>query len=157
MTMLHTHEESETRILTRVGAGAVLFIVIALSVYFAVNPFGRRSHDVISVAIEAPYVGQGVAAGTPVIMHGVTIGRVVSVSSIGGGGVRLETDLQSGPTRGLTDAMGIDYRPSNYFGVTGINVTPAQNGRPLRSGMQISVTPKGNFSLQALLYRLGEL
>ena len=53
--------------------------------------------------------------------------------------------------------MEIDYRPSNYFGVTGINVIPAQSGRPLRSGMQISITPKGNFSLQALLYRLGEL
>jgi hypothetical protein len=53
--------------------------------------------------------------------------------------------------------MGIDYRPANYFGVTGINVIPAQSGQPLHSGMQISITPKGNFSLQALLYRLGEL
>jgi hypothetical protein len=157
MTLLNASAESEARTLTKVGAIVVVSIVIATVLYFVVNPFGRRSRDVISVAIDTPYVGQGVAVGTPLIMHGMTIGEVVSVSSIPGGGVRLKTVLQPGPTRGLTDAIGIDYRPSNYFGVTGINVIPAQSGRPLHSGMQISITPKGNFSLQALLYRLGEL
>jgi hypothetical protein len=157
MALLQASEEKETRILTRVGAGVVLFMVITTAMYLAVNPFGRKSRDVISLTIDAPYVGQGVAAGTPMIMHGVKIGRVVSVTSVGGGGVRLETDLERGPTRGLTDAMGIDYRPSNYFGVTGVNVTPVQNGRPLQNGMLISLVPKGNFSLQALIYRLGEL
>jgi hypothetical protein len=157
MTLLNTSPESETRILTRIGIILVLFVVIATFLYLMVNPFARRSHDVISLAIETPYVGQGVAAGTPILMHGMKIGQVVSVLSIPGGGVRLKTDLQPGPTRGLTDAMGIDYRPSNYFGVTGINVIPAENGRPLQSGMQLRITPTGNFSLQALIYRLGEL
>lgn len=157
MTLLQASAESEARTMSRVGAILVLFVVAAAAFYLVVNPFGRKPRDVISVAIETPYVGQGVAPGTPVIMHGVKVGQVVSVSSIPGGGVRLETDLQSGPTRGLTDAMGIDYRPSNYFGVTGINVIPAPNGRPLQSGMHINVVPKGNFSLQALIYRLGEL
>lgn len=157
MALLNTSPESETRILTRIGVVLVLFAVIATFLYFAVNPFARKSHDVISVAIETPYVGQGVAAGTPVIMHGAKIGQVVSVSSLPGGGVRLQTDLQSRPTRGLTDAMAIDYRPSNYFGVTGINVIPGRNGRALQSGMQLTIAPTGNFSLQALIYRLGEL
>jgi hypothetical protein len=157
MTLLNTSAESETRTLTRVGSIVVVAIVIAAVLYLVVNPFRGKPRDIISLAIDTPYVGQGVAAGTPVIMHGVKIGQVVSVASISGGGVRLETDLQQGTTHGLTDAMGIDYRPSNYFGVTGINVIPAETGRPLRAGMQINITPKGNFSLQALLYRLGEL
>jgi hypothetical protein len=157
MALLNTSPASETRILTRIGLVLELVVVIATFLYAVVNPFVRRSHDVISVAIETPYVGQGVAAGTPIIMHGAKIGQVVSLSSIRSGGVRLMTDLQPGPTRGLTDAMGIDYRPSNYFGVTGINVIPAKNGRPLKSGMLLSIAPAGNFSLQALLYRLGEL
>jgi hypothetical protein len=157
MGLLQTSTESETRILTNIAAGTVLCVVLITAISLVAHPFGRKSGDVISVAIETPYVGEGVAVGTPVILHGVKIGQVVSVSSISGGGVRLRTDLQQGPTRGLTDDMGIDYRPSNYFGVTGINVIPAQSGRPLQSGMQISITPKGNFSLQALLYRLGEL
>jgi hypothetical protein len=154
--LLNTSAESETRILSRIGGLGVLLIAIAAGVYF-IDPFARPPRDVVSVAIETPYVGQGVAVGTPVIMHGVKIGQVTSVSSIPGSGVRLKTDFQRRYTRGLTDAMGIDYRPSNYFGVTGINVIPAQSGRPLESGMQISLMPKGNFSLQALLYRLGEV
>jgi phospholipid/cholesterol/gamma-HCH transport system substrate-binding protein len=157
MTLLNTSAESETRTLTTVGSIVVVVIVIATVLYLVANPLGGKPRDTISLAIDTPYVGQGVAAGTPVIMHGVKIGQVVSVSSISGGGVHLETDLEQGTTHGLTDAMGIDYRPSNYFGVTGINVIPAQTGRPLRTGMQINITPKGNFSLQALLYRLGEL
>ena len=157
MTLLNTSTELEKRIMTRVGAIVVVSLVIATLLYHVVDPFGRKPRDTISVAIDTPYVGQGVAVGTPVIMHGVKIGQVTSVSSVSGGGVRLKTDFQRGPTRELTDAMGIDYRPSNYFGVTGINVIPAQRGRPLLDGMQISITPKGNFSLQALLYRLGEI
>lgn len=157
MTLLNTSAESETRTLTRVGIIAAVLILIVTLLYLLIDPSGRRPRNVISVAIDTPYVGQGVAVGTPLIMHGAKVGQVVSVSNISGGGVRLNTDLQQGPTRGLTDAMGIDYRPSNYFGVTGINLIPAPSGSPLKNGMRISITPKGNFSLQALLYRLGEL
>lgn len=157
MTLLHASAESETRTLTRIGIVVVLVAVLATTLYLVVDPFGRKPSDVISLAIDTPYVGQGVAVGTPVIMHGLKIGQVESVGSIPGGGVQLHTDLQPEPTRGLTDGMGIDYRPSNYFGVTGINVIPAASGQPLRSGMHISIKPNGNFSLQALLYRLGSL
>jgi len=157
VTILHATAEDETRRLTRMGVIAVVCIVVAVALSFAVNSLGRKPHDVISLTIDTPYVGQGVASGTPVILRGVKIGQVTSVSSIPGGGVRLETDLQSKPTRGLTDTMQIDFRPSNYFGVTGIAVTPANNGSPLRNGLQLKMTPKGNFSLQALIYRLGEL
>lgn len=157
MTILHASAESETRTLTKVGALVVTTLVFAATFYVMVKPFDSRPHNIISVVIDASYVGQGVIDDTPVIMHGVKIGRVVSVANNARGGVRLQTDLQQESTRGLTDAMGIDYRPSNYFGVTAINVIPAQGGRSLHSGMQITVKPEGNFSLQALLYRLGEL
>ena len=156
-SLLRVSEEAETRILTIIGASVVLVTVIAFAVYYAVGPSGGTPKDAISVAIETPYIGQGVANGTPVIMHGVKVGEVTSISNLPGGGVRLKANLQSRPTTGLTDAMGIDFRPSNYFGVTGINVIPANGGQPLRNGSQISVLPKGNFALQALLYRLGEL
>jgi len=156
VTLFNTSAESERHILAKVGLVLVLSVV-ATAAFLVVNPFERGPRDTISLTIKTPYVGQGVAVGTPVIMHGVKIGQVESVSSISGGGVRLQTDLQGRPTRGLTDAMQIDFRPSNYFGVTGINVIPVKSGRPLQTGMQISMMPRGNFSLQALLYRLGEL
>ncbi|BCO39289.1 hypothetical protein MINTM001_04280 [Mycobacterium paraintracellulare] len=155
-SLLRGSEEDQARTRARIGAAAVLLVVIAVTVNFAVHPFARTK-KIISVALETPYVGQGVAGGTPVIMHGVKVGEVTAISSLPGGHVRLNADLESGPTAGLTDAMGIDFRPSNYFGVTGINLTPGEGGHPLRSGAEINVTPKGNFALQALLYRLGEL
>ncbi|AMT74086.1 hypothetical protein ABG82_22530 [Mycobacteroides immunogenum] len=132
-------------------------LVVALTYAFVINAPGRPVADAISVAIETPYVGQGVDSGTAVILHGVKVGEVKGVSKLGVGRVRVEVELQSDPTRGLTDAVGIDFRPANYFGVTGINLTPVDHGQSLRNGASISVTPSGNFTLQTLLYRLGEL
>jgi ABC-type transporter Mla subunit MlaD len=114
-------------------------------------------NDGISLAIDTPYVVQGVVAGTPVVMHGVQVGKVTSVSSSAGGGVLLDADLQRTPVAGLTDTMQIDFRPANYFGVTGINITPGTGGQALRDGMHVVTTPRGNFTMQALLSRLGEL
>lgn len=154
--LLQGSEESETRTLTIVGAAAVLCGVIVAGV-LAVNPFGGRTTDRISVAIDTPYVVQGVVPGTALVMHGVEIGQVTSISSVAGRGVRLDADLRKAPAAGLTDAMQIDFRPANYFGVTGVNIIPGTGGQMLRDGMHINTVPKGNFTLQALLSRLGEL
>jgi hypothetical protein len=83
------------------------------------------------------------------------VGEVTDVASIPEGGVRLVTDLQKRPIAGLTDTMQIDFRPINYFGVPGINITPSPDGQPLRDGSQITLVPKGNFTLSQLLTQLG--
>ncbi|MCV7386501.1 MCE family protein [Mycobacterium porcinum] len=150
-------EQRQTRILRRVGATIVALVAVIAIVYITVDPFGDEPESVTSIAIDTPYVGQGVAGGTPVIMHGVKVGHVDRVDSMPAGGVRLFVDLQPKPTARLTDSVNIDFRPANYFGVTGINLIPTEGGEALRSGAHISVRPKGNFALQALLYRLGEL
>ena len=149
-------QEEETRLLTMIGmvvvavAGAVAAVVI-------MAPFSARPADLLSVVIESPYAGQGVEPGTALMMHGVKVGEVRQVTSLPSGGIRLKTDLQSGPTHGLTDAMRVDFRPLNYFGVTGINLLQGQGGQALTDGAFIRVTPTGNFTLQALLQRLGEI
>ncbi|WP_111510846.1 MlaD family protein [Mycobacterium kyogaense] len=155
--LIRTSAERQKRILVTIGTSAVALIATVATVLAASKPFGDDHRAVVSVAIDTPYVGQGVVPGTPVIMHGVRVGQVDDVDSLSAGGVRLRVDLQSKPVIGLTDNVGIDFRPANYFGVTGVNLIPADGGQPLRDGTQIRVTPKGNFALQALLYRLGEL
>ncbi len=133
-----------------------MLCAVGILVYFTViSPSGRPAENAISVAVETPYVGQGVADGTAVILHGVEVGKVKGVSKLGANRIRLDLELQKGPTEALTDAVGIDFRPANYFGVTGINLTPSDHGQILRNGSMISVTPTGNFTLQTLLYRLG--
>lgn len=154
--LLQTSAESETRTLTIVGA-VVVACGLVVAAFFAINPFANRRADQMSLAIDTPYVVQGVVAGTAVVMHGVEIGKVTGISPLPSGGVQLNADLDKAPTAGLTDAMQIDFRPANYFGVTGINITPGAGGQVLRDGMHIDKVPKGNFTLQALLTRLGEL
>lgn len=142
--------------MTLVGIGFVVCVVVA-GLLIAINPFGGRSADDISVTIDTPYVGQGVIAGTKVVMNGIAVGKVTAISNVAAGGVRLTADLQKKPIAGLTDSMQIDFRPINYFGVTGVNIIAGGAGGPLRDGMQLHVVPAGNHTLQALLFRLGEV
>jgi hypothetical protein len=150
-------EEREARILTAVGMALAVCVALAVSAFALADPLGGRPSDQFGVVIESPYVGQGVDPGTALLMHGVKVGEVTQVTSLAGGGVRLSADLRRAPTAGLTDTMGIDFRPANYFGVTGINLLPGNGGQALANGSLIKTTPSGNFTLQALLSRLGDI
>lgn len=157
MTLLHTSDESEARTLTIVGATIALVCAVAAASLYVFNPFGGRAKGEISISIDTPYIGQGIATGTALVMHGVTVGQVTGVSRLTGGGVRLNADLHTQSTRGLTDTMKVDFRPINYFGVTGINLSAGSGGQALHDGARISTIPLGNFTLQALLTRLGQV
>jgi hypothetical protein len=155
--LLTTSAESEKRTLTITGTALVLCVVVVCVLIYAFNPFGGRPGDEISVAIDTPYAVQGVGKNTALLLHGVEVGKVTAISSLPNGAVRLDTNLRAAPAASLTDAMDIDFRPANDFGVTGINITPSAGGNALHDGMRVSKVPKGNFSLQALLTRVGEL
>lgn len=155
--LLRGTAESEARTLTRVGVAVVLFSVAVLASIQVFNSFGGRPAGVISVVIDTPYVGEGVAKGTAVVLHGVKVGEVTGVATLPAGSVRLDADLRSGRVTGLTNTLDVDFRPINYFGVTGINLIAGNGGQPLHDGARINTVPKGNFTLQALLYRFGEL
>lgn len=154
--MLRRSSNDPERVLTIIGSVVVLCIALAVTL-IVVNPFGGRPENEFSIAITTPYVGQGVEAGTAVVLHGVKVGQVTNVAKTPGGGVRLDADLQTEPVRGLTDAMNIDYRPINYFGVSGINLLPNPAGQALRDGSHVSTVPTGNFTLSQLLSQLGDV
>lgn len=154
--LLRGSAESQARTLTIVGL-AVVAISAAVAVLFAVDPFSGRARGTIDIAIDTPFIVQGVVAGTAVMMHGVQIGTVTAVSSSPEGGAHLDASLTQSAVAGLTDAMSIDFRPANYFGVTGINVTPGDGGNALRNGARFSTVPTGDNTLQTLLTRLGKL
>ena len=154
--LFRTSAEAEARRLAIIGQAVILGIT-AVCLIIVQKPFGSRPADRLSVMLDLPYVGQGVSAGTPLMMHGVTVGKVTAVSILNSGSVRLDADMESAPAAGLTNTLGVDFRPANYFGVTGINLIPGAGGQPLRNGTQIQTVPQGNFTLQALLSRLGEI
>lgn len=148
--------EAEARTLRLIGSALTLCVTVAV-LFTVFNPFAGRPANQIDVVMDLPYVGQGVTVGTPLLLHGVEVGQVTKVSNMVGGAVRLDTEMQSTSTAELTDTMVVDFRPANYFGVTGINLGAGQGGSPLRDGTLITTVPKGNFTLQTLLARLGEL
>lgn len=154
--LFHTSEESEARILSRAGLALIAAVALAATL-IAVNPFGLGADQRTSVFLTTPYVGQGVAAGAPVLLHGMRVGEVESVTSRPEGGTRLRLRLQPNRTAGLTDTLAIDYRPANYFGVTGINLMPGPDGQPLRDGSLLELTPRGNYTMQDFLSRIGKL
>jgi MlaD protein len=154
--LLRGSAESEARKLTLVGIVVVLLAVVG-ALFWIYRPFQGKPKDLISVSINTPYVVQGVIPGTAIVSHGVQIGEVTGITSSLNGGARVTAELQKKPAAALTDSMAIDFRPANYFGVTGINITPGTGGQALRDGISITTTPKGNFTLQALLTRLGQI
>jgi hypothetical protein len=154
--MLRGSSKYQERVLTIIGTTVVLGIVL-VTLFVVANPFSGRPDDQLSIAIDTPYVGQGVEDGTAVVLHGVKVGQVASVSGTAAGGVRLALDLKAQAVRGLTDTMNIDFRPINYFGVAGINLLPVSGGQQLRDGSKVSLVPKGNFTLSELLSQLGDV
>lgn len=148
--------EDEARRLLIIGTVFTLCVTL-VGLFVVLNPFAGRPVGQIKVQLVMPYVGQGVKTGTPLLLHGVEVGQVTKVTNLPGGAVKLDTDILSGPTAGLTDAMVVDFRPANYFGVTALNISAGQGGSPLRDGSRITVTPNGSYTLQNLLSRLGEI
>lgn len=154
--MLRGSAKRQERVLLSIG-GAVLAGIVLAAYFIIVDPFGGRAKGLYSVVISTPYVGQGVEAGTAVVLHGVKVGQVTNVVNTADGGVQLDTDLQTQPTEGLTNSFDIDFRPINYFGVPGINLEPKPGGQALRDGSRIALTPSGNFTLSELLNQLGNV
>lgn len=154
--MLRGSTKYQDRVLSSIGL-VVLLCIALVAFLFIANPFDGRADDRLSVVINTSYVGQGVEAGTPVVLHGVEVGHVSKIASAAGGGVRLVTDLQKTPVRGLTDSMSVDFRTINYFGVPGVNLDPKPGGQLLRDGSEVSVAPTGNFTLSELLSQLGDV
>ncbi|OBH50484.1 Mammalian cell entry related domain protein [Mycobacterium sp. E2479] len=154
--LLQTSAESETRALTIIGAAVAVVAAVGLTLVI-LKPFQGQPKDQLSISIDTPYIAQGIIEGTPLVMHGVELGKVTEISSIAGGRIRLGVNLHRSPTAGLTDAMQIDFRPINYFGVSGINIVPGAGGQALRNGLLIHAVPRGNYTLQTMLTRFGEL
>lgn len=154
--MLRGSSRYQDRVLATIGLGVLLCIGM-VAFLTAASPFDGRPDGQFIVAINTPYVGQGVEAGTAVVLHGVKVGRVTDVTNTPGGGVRLVTHLHKRQVAGLTDAMSLDFRPINYFGVAGINLDPKFGGKLLRDGSEISLVPTGNFTLSQLLSELGDV
>ncbi|MGW0174328.1 Mce family protein [Rhodococcus sp. NPDC003322] len=105
----------------------------------------------VEVGLEVPYVGPGVAAGTKVVLHGQTVGRVIELDRTASDSVRMQLVLDEGQIDGLTDTFEVDYRPENYFGTSAVNLVAMNGGNELESGLELQRTPRGDFTMSTMI------
>jgi hypothetical protein len=149
-------QQQESRILTWVGL--VTAVCLGVGTFLMWHSSARENlTSQLAVMIDAPYAGHGVDTGTALMMHGIKIGEVTSVTHVADGRVHLGTEIARDQAVGLTDTFHIDFRSANYFGITAINVIPGAGGSALADGSVISTVPLGNFTLQSFLSRVGAI
>ncbi|MGW6727996.1 Mce family protein [Nocardia sp. NPDC055029] len=132
-------------------AAVVVVVVILAAVLGMVHQRKQEHAGKILLGIETPYVAPGVLAGTHVMMHGVEVGEVTELGRISDGVLRMTVALNAERIAGLTDTFEIDYRPENYFGVTAVNIVGGTGGGRLVSGLTMSRTPVGDFSMATMI------
>lgn len=149
--LLAGSERRQRRILLLTGTVTVVVLVIAIFTMMRIT--GREPGGTVQITVRTAYLGQGVAAGSAIMLHGVEVGRVESVHAAAGHGVELGIRLQRNQIGGLTDTVRFDYRPMNYFGVSALNLLPGVGGQILTDGQRLDRAPEGDFTMAALLTR----
>ncbi|UGT38836.1 mammalian cell entry protein [Nocardia yamanashiensis] len=99
-----------------------------------------RSDDRMQVVLRTERIGDGVLTGTHVRLDGVQVGDVTGIESAGGGQQRITLRLDASQLPGLTDALSVDYAPSNLFGIGEVALRRGDGGRPLRDGATVDLT-----------------
>ena len=143
-------DRQQNRILNIVAVAVIATVVVvalgATAIYR--HSQGRGS---LHVSMDIPTVAPGVATGTKVILRGAEVGQVTGLAKVADGTVRMELELSPDKIGGLTDAFDVDFRPANYFGVTGVNVIGRSGGAPLVAGQILNRAPVGDFTMSTML------
>lgn len=153
--LLAGSDRRQRRIMVLAG---VLTVCVALACLLVVvrKPTSVAA-DTIRITVRTTYLGPGVRPDTQVLLRGVEVGRVESVRPRAAGGIDMAIRLRRSGIAGLTDTFDFDYRPQNYFGVTGVHLMPGLGGEPLSDGTRLTRTPRGDHTMSALLRRAGQL
>nr|WP_232541858.1 MlaD family protein [Nocardia bovistercoris] len=106
-------------------------------------------------------IGAGVETGTDVRVDGVRVGAVAAITVDARGHQRIELGLDGSEVADLTDALGVDYAPSNLFGITALQLRSGAGGAPLRRDTVIDLTSDStrvrDATLSTLLHSTGQL
>lgn len=132
------------------AAAVVAVAAVACIGYRTVYP-SVSSSDTIDVRVDVPSVAPGVHTGTKVILRGNEVGEVTALTRRSDDTVRMNLALRPNGIRGLTDALDIDFRPENYFGVTAVNLLEKPGGGKLAAGDVLNRRAANNFTMSTML------
>ncbi|MBF6180083.1 MlaD family protein [Nocardia otitidiscaviarum] len=129
---------TDQRTARRRGAAAVFTTAVVFA--GALGYQHTRVDDRVRIQVLTARIGSGVGDGTAVVLAGVPVGRVERVDSTAPGRQRLTLVLESRAATELTEALTLDYAPSNLFGISEITLHPGTGPTPVRAGAVIDLT-----------------
>ncbi|MEU6559852.1 MlaD family protein [Nocardia nova] len=120
------------------GGLALALVVIVGAVWIVVQR--GRGDGLVHIALRTEQLGDGIAGGAEVRLNGVKIGVVRDVTPGEAGTQRIDLALAAAAVPHLDDSVRLDYAPSNFFGISEIELRPGTGGRPLRDGSVVDLT-----------------
>lgn len=133
----HSGRAAGTRALRTRGIALAVFLVIAALIIsaYAQGKFADR----FRLTIDAATIGEGLAPGAEVKLHGFAIGRVSKIDTVGFGHQRIELELDRRQAAELTDNVSAQFTSSNVFGSTAIELINKGGGAKLAENTTLSI------------------
>lgn len=129
-------------------------LVITLVVVYVIPAVTPKDSNIVDITIDMPSVGPGVEKGTSIVLHGADVGAVQELTVNSAGVATLKIRMDKSKVRGLARDFVMDFRPKNYFGITGINIeNPGDSGRGgvLRDGDRLSRTASSDYTMATMI------
>ncbi|MCP2315994.1 MlaD protein [Nocardia amikacinitolerans] len=143
----------------RTGVLALAAVAAVAAVWTGVQSV--RVDDRMRVTLRTEQIGDGIVTGARVRLDGVNVGEVTDIDSAGAGQQEITLRLDKSQLTGLTDALVLDYAPSNLFGISEVELRRGEGGAALRDGASVDLTGGSasrvtNATLGTLIRSLGQ-
>ncbi|MFI7665682.1 MlaD family protein [Nocardia sp. NPDC049526] len=143
----------------RTGVIALAVVAVVAAVWAGAQAV--RADDRMRVTLRTEQIGDGIVTGARVRLDGVNIGEVTGIESAGAGQQQITLRLDKSQLTGLTDALVLDYAPSNLFGISEVELRRGQGGVPLHEGGNVDLTGASasrvsNATMGTLIRSLGQ-
>ena len=148
---------SAGKLALRLRGLAIVAVIAVVAVTLTAYSQGKFS-DRFTVWIDAATVGEGLAPGAEVKLHGFAIGTVSRIDTIGFGHQQLELSLDRRQAEHLTDNVIARYTSSNVFGSTAIELVNRGGGNPLAEDSTLHIGENSaNATVTSVFRKAGQL
>ena len=135
--------------------GVVVAVLVGLLFAVVIPALTPRDKDLMTVYVNTSAVGSGVGHGTDVMLRGAAVGKVSDLKVNEDGSARITMELRKHLVDGMGKDFGLDFRPKNYFGITGITITDpgTREAGLLADGTRVERRDAADYSMATMLER----
>lgn len=147
-------DKSQRRRLVVLGwtATGVIAVVVIVTLLIAPVWDSRKDPSKVEFSAEVDSLGPGIETGSDIVLRGVPVGRVDSVAVDERGQILITMEVDKSIGGSLRSDMKIDFRPKNYFGITGLNIeNVGTTGTPLREGQRVEFGSVADYTMSTMI------